>query len=166
MRKIISITRCFSFTVYVPYNREKLCVNRENRHQKSTIFSPLVFHRLRPHELVVPAPTVGICPGQMWEGVRDTSGKLSGTSWFLIHLAVHCTEGVRDIIANPFGTRLVELPWVLPTASATDRATGVFECVAGRKQTSNVGHAAKNHPNPFIEVNCEMDLVCCNYIVT
>ena len=32
-------------------NREKLCVNREkSRHQKSTIFSPLVFHRLRPHE--------------------------------------------------------------------------------------------------------------------
>ena len=31
-------------------NREKLCVNRENRHQKSTIFSPLVFHRLRLHD--------------------------------------------------------------------------------------------------------------------
>ena len=31
-------------------NHEKLCVNREkDRHQKSTVFSPLVFHRLRPH---------------------------------------------------------------------------------------------------------------------
>ena len=28
-------------------NREKLCVNREKIGQKSTIFSPLVFHRLR-----------------------------------------------------------------------------------------------------------------------
>ena len=34
-------------------NREKLCVNREkDRHQKSTIFSSLVFHRLRPVELL------------------------------------------------------------------------------------------------------------------
>ena len=40
----------FSFSPFTSLiNREKLCVNREkDRHQKSTIFSSLVFHRLRP----------------------------------------------------------------------------------------------------------------------
>ena len=54
VKKRSSITRFF-FTVYVPYKPWKIGVNREkigtkpwkNRHQKSTIFSPFVFHRLR-----------------------------------------------------------------------------------------------------------------------
>ena len=50
VKKLISITRfVFFFTVYVPYKPWKIGVNRKkkDRHQKSTIFSPLVFHRLR-----------------------------------------------------------------------------------------------------------------------
>ena len=51
MKKIISNEMLF-FTVYVPYKPWKtLRKPWKNRHQKSTIFSPLVFHRLRPHEL-------------------------------------------------------------------------------------------------------------------
>ena len=54
VKKIIN-NEMFFFTVYVPYKPWKIGVNREeigtkpwkNRHQKSTIFSPLVFHRLR-----------------------------------------------------------------------------------------------------------------------
>ena len=43
------ITRCFFSPFTSLINREKLCVNRDkDRHQKSTIFSSFVFHRLRP----------------------------------------------------------------------------------------------------------------------
>ena len=45
-------------------NREKSAPNREkNRHQNSTIFSPLVFHRFRPHEplqLLTYIPCLGV----------------------------------------------------------------------------------------------------------
>ena len=55
VKKLIDNEMFFFFTVYVPYKPWKIGVNREkigtkpwkNRHQKSTIFSPLVFHRLR-----------------------------------------------------------------------------------------------------------------------
>ena len=51
MKKLISITRCF-FTVCVPYKPWKtLRKPWKIGTQKATIFSPLVFHRLRPHEL-------------------------------------------------------------------------------------------------------------------
>ena len=58
VKKLID-NEMFFFTVYVPYKPWKIGVNREkigtkpwkNRHQKSTIFSPLVFHRLRLLEL-------------------------------------------------------------------------------------------------------------------
>ena len=54
LKKIINKEMIF-FTVYLPYKPWKIGVNREktgtkpwkNRHQKSTIFSPLVCHRLR-----------------------------------------------------------------------------------------------------------------------
>ena len=54
VKKLID-NEMFFFTVYVPYKPWKIGVNREkigtkpwkNRLQKSTIFSPLVFHRLR-----------------------------------------------------------------------------------------------------------------------
>ena len=54
VKKLID-NEMFFFTVNVPYKPWKIGVNREkigtkpwkNRHQKSTIFSPLVFHRLR-----------------------------------------------------------------------------------------------------------------------
>ena len=50
MKKLISITRCF-FTVCVPYKPGKtLRKPRKNRHPKSHISSPLVFHRFCPHE--------------------------------------------------------------------------------------------------------------------
>ena len=54
VKKIINNEMLF-LTVYIPYKPWKIGVNREkistkpwkNRHQKSTIFSPLVFHCLR-----------------------------------------------------------------------------------------------------------------------
>ena len=47
MKKIIN-NEMFFFSPFMSFtNREELCINRENRHPKSTIFSPLVFHRLR-----------------------------------------------------------------------------------------------------------------------
>ena len=57
MKKLID-NEIFFFTVYVPYKPWKIGVNREkigtkpwkNRHQKSTIFSPLAFHRLRQNK--------------------------------------------------------------------------------------------------------------------
>ena len=51
VKKIISITRCFFSPLMSLINREKLCVNREKSAPKiHHIFSPLVFHRLRPHD--------------------------------------------------------------------------------------------------------------------
>ena len=51
MKKLISITRCF-FTVCVPYKPWKTLRKPGNiGTQKATIFSPLVFHRFRPHDL-------------------------------------------------------------------------------------------------------------------
>ena len=52
VKKIINNEMFFFVFFFSPFmsliNREKLCVNREkNWHQKSTIFSPLVLHRLR-----------------------------------------------------------------------------------------------------------------------
>ena len=46
MKKIINNEMFFSPFMSL-INREKLCVNRENRHQKSNSFSSLAFHRLR-----------------------------------------------------------------------------------------------------------------------
>ena len=51
----------FFFTVYVPYKPWKIGANREkigakpwkNRRQKSTIFLPLVFHRLRLLDFII-----------------------------------------------------------------------------------------------------------------
>ena len=52
VKKIINEEMFFCFfTVYVPYKLWKaLRKPWKNRHLKSTIFSPLVFHRLCPHE--------------------------------------------------------------------------------------------------------------------
>ena len=61
-------------------NREKICANREKiGTQKATIFSPLVFHRFRPHDF---CPDLSRSGPQ--EGQKRTNGDKTGhfgTNW-------------------------------------------------------------------------------------
>ena len=127
------------FTVYVPYKPWKIGVNREkigtkpwkNRHQKSTIFSPLVFHRLRlleKHINKIPRNyqgSSGTVPGQSREHLLQSHEILFMCQYYLRHSSGSLSSETGRIGFGEYGLKHRAQWVVLPSPSSGERTRSV-----------------------------------------